>query len=44
MGVIANALANDLHKLKDSHDTLIAMYEQRIEQLESEIKRLKEER
>ena len=44
MGLIADTLANELQKLNESESKMIAAYEDYIEELQSEIKRLNEER
>ena len=44
MGVIANQLAAEIRKLSEAEDQLIAAYEDYIEQLQSDVKMMKEER
>ena len=44
MGVIADTLAAEIRKLSEAEDQLIAAYEDYIEQLQSDVKMMKEER
>ena len=44
MGVIANQLAAEIRKLSEAEDQLIEAYEDYIEQLQSDVKMMKEER
>ena len=44
MGLIADTLAAEIRKLSESEDRMIAAYEDYIQHLQSEVKRLKEER
>ena len=44
MGLIADTLAAEIRKLSEAEDQLIAAYEDYIEQLQSDVKMMKEER